>query len=71
MENKTQNNWYQKLLDKISELAEQFGLDDSQTNRFRDFTVSLARDQFKAGNRSGAGWAFDQVRKKTTQGQVA
>lgn len=71
MENKTQNNWYQKLSDKISELAEQFGLDDPQTNRFRDFTVALARDQFKAGNRSGAGWAFEQARKKMAGGQAA
>lgn len=63
------NNWYKDLLDKINELAEQFGLDELQTTRFRDFVVGLARDQFKAGNRSGAGWAFEQARKKISQGQ--
>jgi len=71
MENKPQTNWYRSLLDKVTELAEQFGLDDPQTNRFRDFIVGIARDQFKAGNRSGAGWAFEQARKKMTQVQTA
>lgn len=64
-----QNNWFKNLQDKINEFAGQFGLDDSQTNRFRDFVVGIARDQFKAGNRSGAGWAFDEARKKIAAGQ--
>lgn len=64
-----QNSWYKSLLDKVNEFAEQCGLDDPQTNRFRDFTMGIARDQFKAGNRSGAGWAFDEARKKVAAGQ--
>lgn len=64
-----QNNWFKKLQDTINEFASQFGLDDSQTNRFRDFILGIARDQFKAGNRSGAGWAFDEARKKIAAGQ--
>ena len=64
-----QNNWFKKLQDTINEFAGQFGLDDSQTNRFRDFILGIARDQFKAGNRSGAGWAFDEARKKIAAGQ--
>ena len=69
MQNQQNNNWYRGLLDRVNEFAEQFGLDDSQSNRFRDFVVGIARDQFKAGNRSGAGWAFDQARKKIATGQ--
>ena len=65
-----QNNWYRKLCDKVNEFAESFGLDDPQTNKFRDFIMSIARDQFKAGNRSGAGWAFEQARKKVAEGQA-
>lgn len=68
MTNQT-TGWYQKLLDRINENAEAFGLNDSQTNLFRDFVTALARDQFKAGNRSGAGWAFEQARKKVAEGQ--
>lgn len=64
-----QNNWFKNLQDKINEFAGQFGLDDSQTNRFRDFVVGIARDQFKAGNKNGAGWAFDEARKKIAAGQ--
>lgn len=64
-----QNNWFKNLQDTINEFAGQFGLDDSQTNRFRDFILGIARDQFKAGNRSGAGWAFDEARKKIAAGQ--
>lgn len=63
MSEETKNNWYQKLQDKISDLSEQFGLDDGQTNTFRDFVVNLAKDQFRQGSKSGAGWAFDQARK--------
>ena len=63
MQNQDNNNWFRNLLDKVNQLAEQFGLDDSQTHTFRDFIVSTARDQFKVGSKSGAGWAFAQARK--------
>lgn len=63
------NNWYQRLLDRINEKAEEFGLDDTQANVFRDFVTTLARDQYKAGNRSGIGWAFEQARRKAANGQ--
>ncbi|MBI4592370.1 hypothetical protein HY733_02895 [Candidatus Uhrbacteria bacterium] len=64
-----QNNWYKILCDKINELSENFGLDDAQTSRFRDFIIGIARDQFNAGNRNGVGWAFAEARKKIAQGQ--
>jgi len=59
-----QNNWFQNLLDKINQLAEQFGLNDSQTNTFRDFVVTTARYQYKVGSKSGAGWAFKKAREE-------
>ncbi len=64
-----QTNWYKKLYDKVNEFAVSFGLSDPQANQFRDFIIGIARDQFKAGNRSGAGWAFEQARKKVAEGQ--
>lgn len=65
-----QNNWYRNLCDKVNEFAESFGLNDAQASRFRDFVMGIARDQFKAGNRSGAGWAFGQAGKKFAEGQA-
>ncbi|MBI4257090.1 hypothetical protein HY626_03485 [Candidatus Uhrbacteria bacterium] len=59
-----QNNWFRALLDKINELAEQFGLNDSQINTFRDFVVTTARHQYKVGSKSGAGWAFKKSREE-------
>jgi hypothetical protein len=43
-------------------LAESFGLNEVQTYAFRDFVSTTAREQFKAGSRSGAGWAFKKAR---------
>ena len=63
------SSWYKNLCDRVNEVAESFGLDDPQTNRFRDFIMQIARDQFKAGNKSGAGWAFQQARDKAAAGQ--
>lgn len=59
------NNWYQLLLDKINSLSEEFGLDDVQTNQFRNFVVRLAKEQYKIGNKYGASWAFKRAREET------
>ncbi len=55
--------WYQGLTDQVNTLAEEFGLDDGQSIRFRDFTFNLAREQYRTGNKSGASWAFKQARE--------
>ncbi len=68
MEEDKKNNWYRSLLDRITNLSEQFELDDSQENTFRDFVVTLAREQYKRGSRSGAGWAFAQAKKGNMSG---
>lgn len=67
------NNWYKTLLDQINSLSEEFGLDDVQTNRFRDFSVTLAKAQYKLGNKYGAAWAFKRAREEAagvTSGQA-
>ncbi len=67
------NNWYKALLDQIHSLSEEFGLDDEQTNRFRDFSVTLAKEQYKLGNKYGASWAFKRAREEAagvTSGQA-
>ncbi|PJA45612.1 hypothetical protein CO174_02345 [Candidatus Uhrbacteria bacterium CG_4_9_14_3_um_filter_50_9] len=64
MNEEKKNNWFQALQDKINSLSEQFGLDEVQTHAFRDFVVTTAREQFKIGSRSGAGWAFKKAREE-------
>jgi hypothetical protein len=58
------NNWYKTLLSRLNNMSEEFGLDDMQTVKFRDFAVALAKEQFKTGNKCGAAWAFQQARER-------
>ena len=60
----TQKNWFQNLSDNIRQLAEQFSLDESQTQMFQDFVFSIAKQQYKTGSRSGAGWAFKKAKEQ-------
>jgi hypothetical protein len=66
----TQKNWFQKLSDHIHQLAEQFDLDEIQTQAFRDFVVSIAREQYKTGSRSGAGWAFKKAKEQVSSSRT-
>ncbi|MBI5794599.1 hypothetical protein HZA87_06005 [Candidatus Uhrbacteria bacterium] len=63
MSDTQKTNWFQTMLDKINMFAEQFELDEVETSAFRDFILTTAREQFKVGSKSGAGWAFKQVRE--------
>ena len=61
----TQKHWFQNLSDKIRQLAEQFELDEIQHHTFRDFVINIAREQYKTGSRSGAGWAIKKAKEQT------
>ena len=67
MSDPQRNNWFQALLDRINMFAEQFELDEVETGAFRDFVVTTAREQFKVGSKSGAGWAFKKAREGQAQ----
>ncbi|MBI5369856.1 hypothetical protein HZA85_01530 [Candidatus Uhrbacteria bacterium] len=60
-------NWYKTLADNANSLCEEFGLSDTQTNRLRDFVVTVAKNQYRIGNKSGAAWAFKQAREGTAE----
>lgn len=60
-------NWSQTLSDKVCSFAEELGLDDIQTNRFKDFAFTVAKEQYKIGNKYGASWAFKKAREETGQ----
>ena len=57
MEQTTSKGWHIELGAAVNGLAEELGLDDLSTQRLRDFIFGTAKEQFKAGNRSGIRWA--------------
>ena len=56
--------WYKSILTKVTEITEELGLDEMNASRLRDFSINVARDQFRAGNRSGIRWAYAQIEKR-------
>ncbi len=56
--------WYKDLIQRANNFAEEIGLDDFTTNKFRDFLLDIAKEQYRRGNKSGAAWAFSQAEKK-------
>lgn len=65
----TPNRWYTELVQAVNGLGEELGLDDQGTQRLRDFAFEKAKEQFKAGNRSGIRWA--RTNPSTTRTAVA
>lgn len=51
-----QGNWYYKLLDRVNELIRKFDLPEDIAAEVQSLTIEVARDQFKAGNKSGIAW---------------
>lgn len=61
-------NWYKTLCDRALSLSEQLGLEDAQALFLRDFVVSVAKEQYMVGNKSGIAWAFKRAREQGWQG---
>jgi hypothetical protein len=53
----TTKRWHVELIQSVQGLCEQFGLDDQATQSFRDLMMTIAKEQYKVGNRSGIAWA--------------
>lgn len=53
----TRMSWHERIVSAVNTLSEELGLDDQGTVRLREFTMTTAKDQFKAGNKSGIRWA--------------
>lgn len=66
MNQQAKAGWYDKLVANVNNFAEELGLDDFSTSKFRDFVVSIAKDQYRYGNKCGAAWAFKQNSEKAT-----
>lgn len=71
-EQTTANRWYSMLATEANSLGEELGLDDMGTQKLRDFLFAKAKEQYKAGNRSGIRWArMNPSAPSSTQQPVA
>lgn len=53
----TKQRWYSTLVDRFYSLSRKYDLPQDIADDFLGFIVEVAKDQFKAGNRSGIAWA--------------
>ncbi len=67
----TKPGWYFTLVDKIQEVVRKFDLPEDISTEFRSVTLDVARDQFKAGCKSGVAWLKREQAKKGLGVQVA
>lgn len=63
--------WYFTLVDKVQEVVRRFDLPEDISTEFRILTLEVAREQFKAGCKSGVAWLHAQQAKKGAGIQVA
>ena len=68
MEN-TKQTWYDKLMDVFDNLMRKFDMPEDMEIELREFMLSVAREQYKAGNRSGISWLRKKMREEG--GEVA
>lgn len=53
----TKQRWYSMLVDRFYTLTRKYDLPQDIADEFLGFIVEVAKEQFKAGNRSGISWA--------------
>lgn len=59
-----QAKWYIDLSSKFASLMQNLGMPDDVAQEIKTFMLTVARDQYMAGNKSGIRWA-------RTQGQTS
>ncbi|MBI2551457.1 hypothetical protein HYV73_03910 [Candidatus Uhrbacteria bacterium] len=60
--NTEKKQWLSELVGQVNTLSEEFGLDPASSSKLREFILETARNKYKAGNKSGARWAFSQMK---------
>ncbi len=63
--------WYFNLLDKVQELVRRFDLPEDIATEVQGLTIEIAREQFKAGNKSGIAWLKKQQAAGVNRAPVA
>lgn len=64
-------SWFMSLIASIQGMAEELGLDDMSSQKLREFVLNIAKEEFKAGNRSGISWARKNSSKNATVAAAA
>lgn len=55
-EQSTKGKWYTELMQRFQGLTGRLGLSEHEADQVKEFILSIAREQFMAGNRSGIAW---------------
>lgn len=56
----TKAKWYTQLMKRFEDLMARLGMPDPAIDELKEFMLSVAREQYMAGNRSGIRWAHEQ-----------
>lgn len=60
----TNKGWYSILMDTFQSLMKKHDMPEDIANEIEAFILSVAKDQFRAGNRSGIAWTHKQYALK-------
>lgn len=63
MENAKQS-WYSKLSDSFDSLMRKFDMPEDIEIELRDFVFTVAKEQFRVGNKSGISWVYRKMREE-------
>ncbi|MEK7105563.1 MAG: hypothetical protein AAB865_02685 [Patescibacteria group bacterium] len=59
-------SWYSKILSNITSMSDQLELESEQRETLREFVLSIAKDQYCAGNKAGIRWLRVQMLKEAS-----
>lgn len=62
----TKAKWYVELMERFSNLMARVGMRDDAIQEVREFMLSVAKEQYMAGNRSGIAWMRKKEEGKLT-----
>lgn len=57
-------SWYDKLSDSFDALMRKFDMPEDMQIELREFMFSVAKDQFRSGNKSGISWVYRKLREE-------
>ncbi len=60
-------NWLEKLTDRFNALMAKYDMPEDIHHEIESFVLSVAKDQYIAGNKSGISWLRKQVGAKPGQ----
>lgn len=60
----TTKGWYSILMDTFHGIMKKHDMPEDIANEIESFVLTVAKDQFRAGNRSGIAWTHKQYALK-------